>query len=133
MKSLILASLGALALVTAASAAEPVKVTTNSGVVVGEQDGAIRRFNDFRHSSPSGTADNGKAGELDGSQTRGTVTGDVPGKLPGLSLGMMFVVSSDETAAAAETPRAADMILRRGGVKKKALYALRRVTLRCER
>jgi hypothetical protein len=33
---------------------------------------------------------------------------------------MMFVVSSDETAAAAETPRAADMILRRGGVKKKA-------------
>jgi para-nitrobenzyl esterase len=51
MNPLLIAALGA-ALTTAAAAAEPVKVTTKSGIVVGEQDGAIRRFKGVPYARP---------------------------------------------------------------------------------
>lgn len=49
---LVLFALGLAAMAPPALAAEPVKVTTKSGVLVGEQDGAIRRFKGVPYAKP---------------------------------------------------------------------------------
>ncbi len=52
MRTSLLAALSAAALASPGFAAEPVKVSTKPGVLVGEQDGATRRFKGVPFAKP---------------------------------------------------------------------------------